>query len=293
VSLSFRETLQSRRRLLFDGGMGSELTACGIQPSPAANLSAPDAVLAIHRAYREAGADVLISHTFSANPLTLAKSGDADQLSRYVAEACRLAREALGGEGFLAGDLGPTGEFLEPYGILSPDEMRQAFARTAEALAREGVDLFLVETMTAPDEMRLAAEACRSAAPELPLAVSMSFDPVPDGYRTNMGVTAAEAAKAMDEAGADIIGCNCGSIAPDQMADVVRAFGEVTPLPILAQSNAGRPELKDGMVHYPLSPEEFAADCAGILAAGAQLVGGCCGTTPAHIRALRHVMAVG
>ena len=276
MSLSFKETLQSGRRILFDGGMGSELTARCVQPSPETIVSARDTVLAIHRAYREAGADVLITNTFSANPLVLAKSGDANHLSRYVAEACRLAREALGGEGFLAGDIGSTGEFLEPYGALSENEMRQAFAWTAEALAGEGVDIFLVETMTATAEMRLAAEACRSVAPELPLAVSMSFDPVPDGYRTNMGVSAEAAATAMAQANADVIGCNCGSIAPGQMADVVRTFRKITPLPILAQSNAGRPELRKDAVHYPLSPEEFAADCVGILAAGAQLVGGCC-----------------
>ena len=290
MPVHFREALRSGRRILFDGGMGSELAVRGVAPTAAANVTAPDAVLAVHRAYREAGADVLITNTFGANPVALARSGDADQLERYVAEACRLAREALGAEGYIVGDIGPTGEFLQPHGSLTPGRMRQAFERAAGELAANGVDFLLVETLSDLNELRLALEACRSTAPTLPVAVTMAFDPARDGYRTSMGVAAADAARAMAETGADVIGANCGSITPTQMAAVVRAFRTITPLPILAQSNAGKPELAHGTVAYPLSPEAFAAASREIIRAGAQLVGGCCGAGPEHIRALRRAM---
>ena len=293
MNIKFAEVLHAGTRMLFDGGMGTQLDERGIPPTPATNLSAPDAVLKIQRAYREAGADVLITNTFGANPLALARSGDASNLSEYVAAACRLAREALGdrgGGGFIAGDIGPSGEFLEPYGSVAPERMRKAYEQIARALADNGADLLLVETVTDLSEMHLAVEACKSVAPDLPLAVTMAFDPAPDGFRTNMGVAPADLASAMDQAGVEVVGANCGSISPEQMAELVRALRRATSLPILAQSNAGKPELKAGKVVYPLAPEPFAEAYRGILQAGAQLVGGCCGTGPDHIRALRRLM---
>jgi len=280
----------SGKTLFFDGGMGTELAARLVEPGPAASLTAPDAVLAIHRAYRRAGADVLLTNTFGANRPAMARGKDAEKLPQCVAESCRLAREALGGGGYLAGDIGPTGDFLEPYGDMTPEAMREAFRELADALAAGGVDLFIVETMNDKNEMALAVEACRAAASDIPVAASMSFDPAPDGYRTNTGLSAADAARAMAAAGADIIGANCGSVAPLQMAEIVRAFRGVAGLPIVAQANAGLPELQDGQTIYRLGPEAFASGMAEVEKAGAGLLGGCCGTTPAHIKALRRMM---
>ena len=288
---SFREILRSGRILFFDGAMGTELAARGAERSPAANVNAPEVVLAVHRAYREAGADVLMTNTLTASRPALARSGDADQLSRYVAEGCRLAREAMGRGGYVAGDIGPTGELLEPYGTMTEAAMRAALEEPARLLAAEGVDLFLVETMSDAMEMTLAVQACREAARQsqrdIPVAATMSFDPSRQGgFRTNMGVSPAEAARAMVAAGADILGANCGAITPEQMAEVVRQFRRAAKLPILAQPNAGLPELRAGQTIFSLSPEAFAAGMMQVIEAGARLVGGCCGTTPAHIAAL-------
>ena len=312
---SFREILRSDRIMFFDGGMGTQLTERGAERSPAANVHAPDAVLAVHRAYREAGADVLLTNTLTASRPALARSGEADQLARYVAAGCALARKAaalagpfdgaqgrpaFGSEaqarrengrmgGFVAGDIGPAGELLEPYGTMTEAAMRAAFEETARLLAAGGVDLYVVETMSDIREMTLAVAACRAAAKELPVAATMAFDPSRQGgFRTSMGVSPTDAARAMAAAGADIVGANCGAITPEQMAEVVREFRRATgrPVTILAQPNAGLPELRAGQTVFGLSPEAFAAGMMQVLAAGARLVGGCCGTTPAHIAAL-------
>jgi 5-methyltetrahydrofolate--homocysteine methyltransferase len=266
--------------------MGTQLDVRGIKPSASVNVTRPEVVLEVHRAYREAGAQVLITNTFSANPRVLARENAAEQLERYVAEACRLAREAAAGDAYVAGDIGPTGGFLEPYGALTPEEMRAAFEAPARALASAGVDLFLIETMSDVKEMALAVEACRAVAPDLPVVASMSFDPVGDDFRTNTGVTAEDAARAMAEAGADVVASNCGTVSPEQMALVVQAFRNATDLPVLAQPNAGLPELKAGIVTYNLAPQDYARGLLAVLESGARLLGGCCGTSPAHIKAL-------
>jgi 5-methyltetrahydrofolate--homocysteine methyltransferase len=277
--------------IIFDGAMGTQLTARGAVSGPAANVNAPEIVLAVHRAYREAGADVLMTNTLTASRPALARSGEADELPRYVSEACKLTRQALGGSGYVAGDVGPTGELLEPYGTMTEDAMRAAFEEVARLLAAGGVDLFVVETMSDVREVTLAVQACRAAARDLPIAATMSFDPSRrGGFRTNMGVSPTEAGRAMIAAGADIIGANCGSVTPGQMAEIVREFRRATPGPILIQANAGVPELQAGKTIFRLSPEEFADGMKRVLDAGAQLVGGCCGTTPEHIRRLRQAV---
>jgi 5-methyltetrahydrofolate--homocysteine methyltransferase len=262
---------------------------------------AREKVLAVHRAYREAGADVLITNTFGVNRQVLGIRGDSDANTRYLLpdackSACELARESVVGGGFVAGDFGPTGDLLVPYGTMQEEKMRSIFLVTAGLLAKYGVDLFIVETMSDVREMTLAVQACREAASkaarDIPVAASMAFDPSKQGgFRTNMGVSPAQAAQAMVAAGADIIGANCGSVTPEQMAEIVREFRSVTTQhPILAQPNAGVPELQAGQTIFRLAPEAFAEGMMHVLDAGAQLAGGCCGTTPEHIRRLRQAM---
>jgi 5-methyltetrahydrofolate--homocysteine methyltransferase len=174
--------------------------------------------------------------------------------------------------------------------------MNAVFKGAANLLAKYGVDLFIVETMSDGSEMMLAVNACREAARkanrDIPIAASMAFDPSRQGgFRTNMGVSPSAAAEAMIAAGADIIGANCGSVTPEQMAEIVREFRSVTKQhPILAQPNAGVPELQAGQTVFRLAPEAFAAGMLKVRAAGAQLLGGCCGTTPEHIRCLRQAL---
>jgi len=291
MTTSFRDVLRSGRILFFDGGMGTQLSERGAERSPAANCHAPEAVLAVHQAYRQAGADVLLTNTLTASRPALARSGEAGQLGRYVAEGCKLARKALGRGGYVAGDIGPTGELLEPYGTMTEAAMRAAFEETARLLAAGGVHLYVVETMSDIREMTLAVQACcesaREAGRDIPVAATMAFDPSRQGgFRTNMGVSPADATRAMVAAGADIVGANCGSVTPEQMAEIVREFRRATDKPILIQPNAGVPELQAGRTIFRLPPEAFAAGMMEVIRAGAQLVGGCCGTTPAHISAL-------
>ena len=289
--VDFLQALRDGKVIFFDGGMGTELAARGAPPSAVSTLDAPEAVLAVLRDYRQAGADVLLTNTFGANEPSLARAGRTQDLERCVAESVRIAREALqGGPGWLAGDIGPSGEFLEPYGSFTPERMKAVFEQPARLLAEAGVDLFIVESMSHAGEMALAVQACRAVAPELPIVASMAFDPARGGFRTNTGLEAGAAAKAMAEAGADIIGANCGSVTPLQMIEIVRAFRAVTDRPILIQANAGLPELLGGRTVYRLAPEAFASNIVEALRAGAGLAGGCCGTTPAHIRALRQAV---
>jgi 5-methyltetrahydrofolate--homocysteine methyltransferase len=295
MTSEFRKKLQSGEIIVFDGAMGTELAARGATPGAEANVVAPETVLAIHRAYREAGAEVLMTNTFNTTGVALIalsgrrRAADTRAMNKSVSEACALARKALGGGGYVAADLGPTGAMLEPHGMISEEAMRAAFRETARLLAAGGADLFVVETMSDAREMTLAVQACRDVASELPVAASMAFDPSRrGGFRTNMGVPPAEAARAMIAAGADIIGANCGSVTPEQMAEIVREFRSVTQQhPILAQPNAGVPELQAGKTVFRLAPREFADGMKQVLDAGARLVGGCCGTTPEHVRLLR------
>jgi 5-methyltetrahydrofolate--homocysteine methyltransferase len=283
VASNFRAALASGRIIFFDGAMGTML-ATGL---------APDEVL---RAYVRAGADVLITNTFDVNRQILAANSEAREALRVACKkACADAREAAGGGRFAAGDMGPSGALLEPYGTTGEATLFDAFDQTARLLGESGVDLFIVETMTDAREMKLAVEACRTAARglnrEIPVAASMAFDPSRrGGFRTNMGVSPAEAASAMAAAGADVIGANCGSVTPEQMAEIVGEFRRATPLPILAQPNAGVPELRAGRTVFRLAPEAWAAGMLKVKEAGAQLLGGCCGTTPEHIRCLRQAV---
>ncbi len=308
MSGEFRTRLESGGIIVFDGAMGTMLRARGIEPGVAAGITeAPATVAAIHRAYREASAEVLITNTFDLNSQMrgthgLLDAGTKIALSIECQGSCSDAREAArgpdaaGGEGFVAGDMGPIGALLEPYGTMTEEAMRAPFAETARLLAAGGVDLFIVETMSDAREMALAVSACREAARkaqrDIPVAASMAFDPSKQGgFRTSMGVSPAKAAQAMVEAGADIIGANCGSVTPEQMAEIVREFRSVTKRhPILIQPNAGVPELQKGQTVFRLAPEAFAAGMLKVVAAGAQLVGGCCGTTPKHIRCLRQAL---
>jgi 5-methyltetrahydrofolate--homocysteine methyltransferase len=284
------DAVRAGRTVVFDGAIGTELAARDIAPDAASSVDQADTVLAIQRAYREAGADVIITNTFGANRPSLARRDEAERLDEYIAAACRIARDAAGAEAWVAGDIGPTGELLEPYGSATPEQMRVVFEECARALVGEGVDLLIVESMSDATELALAVAACRAAAPDGVVAACVSFDPVRDGLRSNTGVAPADAARAMIEAGADIAGANCGTISPEQMADVVQAYRDVADVPILVQPNAGLPELRDGKTAYNLRPQAFATALVGVQKAGARLLGGCCGTGPEHIRALRQAL---
>jgi 5-methyltetrahydrofolate--homocysteine methyltransferase len=282
--------LASSRTVIVDGAMGTELQLAGLglgECGSAWNLDHPERLTAIHSAYIEAGCDAVITNSFGANRWVLGRYGLERRVEEVNRSAARVARRATGDGVCVLGDLGPCGGLLPPLGAVDPVELLAEFTRQARALVEGGADGIIIETMTAVEEMTIAVRAARAAASPLVIA-SMAFDRLPNGLiRTMMGVAPEKAAQAAIDAGADIVGANCGtSMATGDFARVVEAFRRVTDRPVIVQANAGTPELVDGRAVYSLSPEAFAAGMAEVVAAGASLVGGCCGTTPAHIAEL-------
>lgn len=274
--------------VIFDGGLGTQIQARGLERGAcpdAWNLSHPQDIKAIHQAYYEAGSDVVTTNSFGANIFLLEKYGLGEKVRELNLAAARLAREVCPPGRFVAGSMGPTGEFLQPVGTRTCEEIRDAYRAQVTALRDGGVDIICIETMSDLEEIRAAVEAARSEA-DLPVCATMTFDLGKRGFRTMMGASPEQAAQVLGDAGADVIGSNCGSITILDMAALAREFRSVSTLPILAQANAGMPRLVEGRTVHPQSPEDFAAGAIPLLEAGAGLIGGCCGTTPEHIRAV-------
>jgi 5-methyltetrahydrofolate--homocysteine methyltransferase len=282
------------RTLLADGAMGTELQRAGLapgEPGEGWNLERPDAIEAIHRAYLEAGSDAIITNTFGANPWVLARYDLADRLDEINRRAVAIARRAAGPGRFVLGDIGPSGGFLHPLGDLVAEDLQRAFERQAAALLAGGADGIIIETMSAIEEVVIGVRAARASGAAFVIA-SMAFDRLPNGaIRTMMGVAPEQAATAFAEAGADVVGANCGTkLAVEDFARVAAGFRSAVTLPLMIQPNAGQPELVDGRAVYRLSPPDYAAAMRAVLAAGANIVGGCCGTTPAHIAAVSSML---
>jgi 5-methyltetrahydrofolate--homocysteine methyltransferase len=288
----FADRLRAGKPIVLDGAMGTALLAMGTPPGlcpEALNLSHPDWIAGVHRGYLQAGADLLLANTFGASPLKLAPYGLEPRTEEINLRAVNLLRDAAKGRVWLGASIGPSGRLLLPHGDADPAEVKAGFRRQARALALAGVDAFVVETMTDLAEALLALEACREAAPGIPVLVTLTFDETPRGHRTLMGQSVDRCAEALERAGADAVGSNCG-IGIESMVAVARRFREATALPILIQPNAGLPVQDLGRWVYPQTPEFFSSYASSLLEAGATLLGGCCGTTPDHIRALRRVV---
>ena len=272
-------------RVLFDGGMGTQIAARGLDTScPELNLvNAFDDVVRIHMDYIGTGSTVITTDTFGANAIKLRRMGLQSRAVEFMTTGVRAARRAVelcGGNARVAADIGPTGELLAPFGELTYDEAYAAFRAQADAARAAGADLAIIETMSSLLEGKLAALACRDAG--LPFILSYTFE---GGVRTLMGDTPAACAVTAESLGALAIATNCSG-GPEQMLETVRQYRAYTSLPILAQPNAGLPELVDGAVRYPYTPELMTAPMQALLDAGADAAGGCCGTGPEHIRAI-------
>jgi 5-methyltetrahydrofolate--homocysteine methyltransferase len=286
------------RVLLGDGAMGTQLQAAGLSAGAcgeAWNIEHPEPVLAIQRAYVAAGSDCLITNTFGGCAITLERHGVANRTREINESAVRIARQALESSnamGFVLGDIGPFGEFLEPLGDVPADHVRDAFRQQADALVSAGVDAIIIETQVALDELAIAIAAARAAGAPCIIA-SMAYD-VSQGtgeLRTIMGVTAAQAAVAARDAGADIIALNCGKgMDMTCAARCVREYHAACNLPVMAQPNAGSPVIQDGKITYMQTPEAMARELPGLLDAGTSIVGACCGSTPEHIRRMRPIV---
>ncbi len=278
------DALAGDAHLLFDGGMGTMLQAAGLVAGEVPELwclTHADAVTAVHRAYVESGSDVVTTNTFGANRLKLAGAAAVDDV---FAAAVACARAA--GARYVAADIGPTGALLRPLGTLSFDEAYDLFAEEARAAARAGADLFIVETMTDLAEAKAAYLACRENT-DLPVIVTMTFGE--DG-RTFLGTSPEVAAVTFDALGADAVGINC-SLGPTELLPLAKRMRAVTAKPLLVQANAGLPHVEGDATVYDIGPEAYADAVRALVDAGVDLVGGCCGTTPAYIRLLDRIIS--
>jgi 5-methyltetrahydrofolate--homocysteine methyltransferase len=284
---------------LLDGAMGTELFARGVEVgrcSDGLNIDSADIVFDVHRAYFRAGSDAVLTNSFGANRYALGRHGFADKVMDINTAASRIARRAAGEEKYVLGDIGPSGDFLQPLGVLEPEQLKQAFAEQAQGLLEGQVDGFIIETMTALDELAIAIEAVKSVCGRLPVFASMAFDRRGGGFKTMMGVDVKSAVSAMVSAGADAVGFNCGTASLDEYVQLAQEYvkasektpatGGQRPATIFAEPNAGKPQLVDGKATYNVSPADFAAMAGKIHSAGVNIIGGCCGTSPAHIEAL-------
>ncbi|MGQ9525405.1 MAG: homocysteine S-methyltransferase family protein [Armatimonadota bacterium] len=276
--------------LVSDGAMGTMLQAHGLKPGECPEewcVSHPDVVKGITRAYVEAGSDIVLTNSFGGTAPKLSGYGFEGRVREFAHAAVQIALEAASGRAIVAASVGPTGlgHLLEPYGDVQPDQVRSAFREQISALAEAGAHALCIETMMSLDEAALAVQAAKECC-DLPVIATMTFEKGARGYRTMMGTSPAQAAQELPGYGADIIGANCGNgIA--EMVEITAEMRHIAPdIPILIHANAGVPELRDGMTVFRETPEDMASRVPDLVKAGANIVGGCCGTTPDHIRAM-------
>ncbi len=268
--------------------MGTMLQSADLEPGDALerlNADQPDTVLQIHEAYLGSGADVLTTNTFGGNRIRLELHGLADRVRELNLAGAKLARKTADTctrEVIVAGSVGPSGLLLEPVGDLPFKKAKEAFSDQCQALAEGGVDFILIETMGDLEELRAGVEGARSAC-GLPIFCTMTFD---THGRTMMGASPEEALRAANRLGVQAFGTNCGN-GPDETEEIIEKMTELNAgLPIIVQSNAGAPKMQEGGVVYETGPEEMAAHAIRCLGLGARYIGGCCGTTPDHVRAM-------
>ena len=286
------ERLEAGEVLVADGAMGTMLQQKGLAPGQCPesfNLTCPEVLEQVAAQYRQAGADIVQTNTFGGSPLKLAAYGLADQTEEINQAAVRAVRGAVGDCVFVSGSCGPCGRMLKPYGDADPDEVYESFRRQMTALIEAGVDAVCVETMIDPAEASLAVKAAKDVSPALPVMATMTFDATPKGFFTIMGTSVERAAAELRQAGADVVGSNCGN-GIENMVEIARAFRASSGRPVIIQSNAGLPKLEGDRPVYSETPAFMADRARELVALGVSIIGGCCGTTPEHIRALRRMV---
>lgn len=282
------DRLAEKKILVSDGAWGTMLQAKGLTTDECPeewNVTHPEHVQAVAAAYAHAGCDMVLTNTFGGSRLKLEKRG----LGERVGELNRAgARNSLTGApaAVVVGSIGPTGEFLEPLGDLTLNELDDVFGEQIEALFAGGLTALCIETMSAVEEAACAVRVAKKINPQADVAVTMTFSAAPQGWRTMMGVTPRQAVEELVKAGADIVGANCGN-GIEQMVEIAKEFRKHTHLPILIHANAGLPELVGGRTVFKQTPEDMAAKVKNLVEAGANIIGGCCGTTPEHIVAMK------
>jgi len=282
--------LLKEKILIGDGATGTELIRLGAPagvPGDLLNLQKPEIVSQVHRGYAEAGSNMVITNTFGCTSIKLGKFKCADKMREINMAGVQIARNAVPPNVLIAGDIGPIGELLKPYGPAEPEMVKQAFAEQVEALVEGGVDLLILETNFDLNEAILALEAALDSG--LPVIASMTFDLKRGGAYTMMGNSASDCAKTLSQAGATVVGANC-SMTIDHMPAVAKELKKGADVPLILQPNAGKPEIVEGRTVYHETPENFAAKVPDLIAAGARIIGGCCGTDARFIRAIREAI---
>lgn len=292
---SLTDRIKNGRIVISDGALGTMLQAAGLEPGVCPeswNAEFPEKVEAIARAYAEAGSEAVETNTFGCNRFKLKHYGLEDRVSELNRKAVEITRKAIGPERVVLGSMGPTGVILM-MGEVTGEDLYETFREQAVALAEAGADALCIETMTALDEAVIATRAARENT-SLEIITTMTFDKTLQGdYRTMMGISPAEMVSALKEAGADIIGTNCGN-GMENMIPIVETIRRVDrDIPILVHANAGLPHLQNGKNVFTEIPEITASFVPGLIAAGANIIGGCCGTTPEHIMRIREMVERG
>ena len=283
------DRLQSGELIVADGAMGSMLMQRGLGPGECPellNVTKPEIPEEVAKLYYEAGADIVQTNTFGGSPMKLAEYNLADRTEELNSAAVKIVQQATGGNVFISGSCGPSGKLLKPFGDTKPDDLYNGFQRQIGALIEAGAHIICIETMIDLQEALLAVKAARSISDQVPVMATMTFDKTPKGFFTMMGVTIKDAVTGLTDAGASILGSNCGN-GIENMITIAQEFRAFTDLPLLIQANAGMPEMHNGKLGYPETPDFFAEKTPELIAAGVSIIGGCCGSTPEHIKAVR------
>ena len=286
---NLKERLAEKGVIIADGATGTFLQRSGLPRGIAPerwNLENPEAILALHRGYLAAGANLATANSFGGNRYRLGGHGLGDRLPEVNRLAAQLARRAVGEAAYVLGDLGPTGQLLEPLGPLTRDEAVSVFAEQAAALVDGGVDGMIIETMSDLEEAKAAVEGARRAT-DLPILVTMSFD---THGRTMMGVDPARAARELWALGVDVVGANCGRSLPENL-EAIRKMREAVPeAALMAKPNAGLPHMDGDTMVYDVTPEVMADYARRFVELGVKVIGACCGSGPEHIQAMAHAL---
>jgi 5-methyltetrahydrofolate--homocysteine methyltransferase len=290
-----REALTGPTTLVSDGGMGTQLVERGLKNGDVPelwNINRPADVAAVHLAYVEAGCQLVTTNTFGATSIALARHGLDAQAASLNAAGVNLARKAVGDRAYVLGDIGPLAQMLEPYGDVTEEQAFASYSQQAATLVEAGADALVIETLSDPNELSIAIRAARSVT-DNPIIATCAFARSPDGtFRTMMGTTVADCVRAGIDAGADVVGANCGTnLALSDYLDLGRELIEqANGVPVIVQPNAGSPVLVDGHSTYNATPQAMASLANDLRHAGVRIVGGCCGTTPAHLAAMSKVL---
>lgn len=279
--------LAAGKTLIFDGATGTYLQNNGLEPGASPelmNASDPETIQGMAKHYFDAGSDIVLTNSFGGNKFTLGRYGAADRVFELNKLAAEHARSVAPEGKFVSGSIGPTGEFIEPLGTVTEDEMYDTFSEMAKAFEAGGADAVMIETQLAIEEASIAVRAAKETT-NLVVMSTMVFDKGPRGYFTMMGVTPEQAVEGLEEAGADVVGTNCGN-GIERMVEIATRMRAATDKYLVVQSNAGLPVIRNGETCYLETPEFMAEHYRKLADLPINILGGCCGTTAEHIRAL-------